>query len=152
MISSLRSGENFKKKIWPKKILGQNSRGVSLEHFEGGQRLKILARYTIIYINSIPSQNLKSQPPLKVLQTDPPRIFWGGPPFGRGGRTFAGVKSSRSKLTYGQWTFPDPLVKKKPGYVLGTYHLNFQKLGWGTFGLKKIISKVGWGPAHPSLP
>ena len=32
-----------------------------MEHFEGGQRLEVLARYTIIYINSIPSQNLKSQ-------------------------------------------------------------------------------------------
>jgi hypothetical protein len=46
-----------------------------LGYLEGGLRLEILARYTIYIYNSIPSQNLKSLAPLKVLQTDPPRIL-----------------------------------------------------------------------------
>ena len=40
------------------------------------------------------------------------------PPF-QGGTDFAGVKSSISQLTYGHWTFPDDIPKKKPGYVVG---------------------------------
>ena len=60
---------------------GPGCRGVSLGYLEGGLRLEILARYTIYIYNSIPSQNLKSLAPLKVLQTDPPTTWpplWGG--------------------------------------------------------------------------
>ena len=46
-----------------------------MEVLEGGRRLKNMARDTIIYIKWGGSQNLESQSPLQVPQTDPPRPY-----------------------------------------------------------------------------
>ena len=75
MISSPRSGENFKNKFDKIFISPPSARGVSLEVLEGGYRLKNLARDTIIYIKWGGSQNLKSESPLQVPQTAPPTPY-----------------------------------------------------------------------------